>query len=60
MKEILEVIIGGTLYLAGIISGFAHFYEFHTLSDKYAKKMAKKNMMDEYGQYYFDFMKDYL
>jgi hypothetical protein len=60
MKDINDIIFAVMLDGAGIMSGFAVWYESHTRSDKYVKKMARKNLMDEDGQYYFEFMKDYL
>ena len=60
MSEILETICAWTWWSMAVLSISAVCYEFHTLSDKYVRKMARRNMMDENGQYYFDFMKKYL
>ena len=60
MSEISDILFAWTWWSAGIVSLFAVCYEFHTNSEKYVRKMARKNRIDDEGQYYLDFMKDYL
>lgn len=68
MSGTLETVFAWTFYGLSFLSFFAVCYEFHVCSERYVKREARRKIKKdlipphdyETGQYYFDFMKDYM